>query len=701
MMKPFQPYLQKALKKTYLAIIVLLAAHYGYSQNMNAGFELLEKGDFKQAKVFFKDILKDYPDNKTAQLCLGRATGLSGNPDEATTIFEELLEQYPQDFEIKLNYAESLLWNKKYIAAKSYYQGLLKENDQSFPAVLGYANTLSNLKEYPQAQDYINKALVIDPGNPNALTSKKYINLGYSNQLVQAQSYESATQLLKDNLEFLEYDTETLQVLANTYLIATQVDSALITYQKINKSQTDSILSLNGISLVQHLKGKEKTALQYSKKSMSILNTTTPKNIEQQTIERNIQALIWNGKYKEAEAKLSDQIEQSGPENWLLALRATLNIYKSNFKKSINDYNQILMTDSTSFDGNLGKSNAQKAMGNYKDAYTSASKTLEIYKDQKDALQFIKNLDQQFTPVATVKPSYSFDNGDNEAYNLDVNLTVPLNIKFALLGSYNYRDTFNDQLSSQATTQLFQIGAAYEFLPNIKLKGIAGINSINADNNSYEELTTDISLQIKSIKLQSIDIGFKRNVESFNTALLERQLVQSNYYINYNLSTNFNLGWFTQYFYTSQNDGNSRNLLFTSLYYNLLKKPSLKAGLNYQYITFENQVPTVYFSPSRFNAIEIFFNLNRSIDSIKKDQWYYDLSAATGYQFIEDNGRQSTYRLQASLGYKFSDRTALDIYGQQSNIASTTAAGFTFTEVGFRFKWLLSNKPLFETIRVK
>ncbi|MEP0732232.1 MAG: autotransporter outer membrane beta-barrel domain-containing protein, partial [Nonlabens ulvanivorans] len=261
--------------------------------------------------------------------------------------------------------------------------------------------------------------------------------------------------------------------------------------------------------------------------------------------------------------------------------------------------------------------------------------------------------------------------------------------------------TFNDQLSSQATTQLFQIGAAYEFLPNIKLKGIAGINSINADNNSYEELTTDISIQIKSIKLQSIDIGFKRNVESFNTALLERQLVQSNYYINYNLSTNFNLGWFTQYFYTSQNDGNSRNLLFTSLYYNLLKKPSLKAGLNYQYITFENQVPTVYFSPSRFNAIEIFFNLNRSIDSIKKDQWYYDLSAATGYQFIEDNGRQSTYRLQASLGYKFSDRTALDIYGQQSNIASTTAAGFTFTEVGFRFKWLLSNKPLFETIRVK
>ncbi|EAS20805.1 hypothetical protein BBFL7_01695 [Flavobacteria bacterium BBFL7] len=701
MMKSFQPYLQIALKKGVFSIIALFVMHIGYSQNMNPGFQLLEKGDFKQAKTFFTDILKEHPNNKTAQLCLGRATGLSGNPDEATLIFQELLNKYPEDFEIKLNYAESLLWNKKYTAAKSYYKKLLNENDQSFPAVLGYANTLSNLKEYPQAQDYINKALVIDPGNPNALTSKKYIHLGYSNQLVQKQSYEQAAQLLKDNLTFLEYDTETLQVLANTYLIATQVDSALITYHKINRTPTDSIISLNGISLVQHLKGKEKKALQYSSKAMSSLLPSTLENIERQTIERHIQALIWNDKYQDAEHMIDNQIEQSGPENWLLSLRATLNIYKSNFNKSIEDYNLILASDSTSFDGNLGKSNAQKATGDYLAAYISASKTLEIFKDQKDALQFIKKLDEQFTPVVKVKPSYSFDNGDNEAYNLDVNLTVPTSTKFAFLANYNYRDTFNNPLSSQATTQLFQLGAAYEFLPNLKLKGIAGINSINADNSSYTEFISDVSLQIKTIKLQSIDIGYKRNVESFNTALLERQLVQNNYYLNYNVSTNFKLGWFTQYFYTSQNDGNSRNLLFTSLYYNLLKKPSLKAGLNYQYITFKNQVPTVYFSPSRFNAVEIFFNLNRSIESIKKDQWYYDLSAATGYQFIEDNSRQSTYRLQASLGYKFSDRTALDVYGQQSNIASTTAAGFTFTELGLRFKWLLSDKPLFNPIKNK
>lgn len=698
-MKPIYPHWRKTLKKCVLSIGLLFLAHLAHSQDMNSGFKMLETGQFAAAKTFFQDILKDYPDNKTAKLCLGRATGLSGDPDRATIMFQELLNDYPGDFEIKLNYAESLLWNSKFDDAKSYYTGLLKENDQSFPAVLGYANTLSNLKEYPEAQEYIDKALVILPGNPSALISKKYINLGYSNQFVKAQSFEPAKKLLRENLDFMEYDTETLEVLANTHIIATEIDSALIAYKRIDRTTTDSIISFNGVSLIKHLQGKEKPALHNSKAAMLLLNDQTSPKVTQQTIERNIQALIWNSKYKEASSKIDAQIEEKGTENWLLALRATLNIYKSNFKNSITDYDKILETDSKSFDGNLGKANAQKAIGLYTDSYESANRTLDIYKDQKDALQFIKTMDHQFTPVATVRPSYSFDNGENEAYNLDVHIAAPINTKFDVLGHYNYRDAFNDQISSQATSQIFQLGAAYEFLPKIKFKGLAGLNSIDADNTSYQELTTDLSFEIRSLKLQSLDIGYKRNVESFNTALLERQLVQNNYYVNYNLSTNFNLGWFTQYYYTSQNDGNTRNLLFTSLYYNLLKKPSLKVGFNYQFIAFADQVPTIYFSPSRFNAVEIFFNLNRSLDSVKKGQWFYDLSVATGYQYIEDNGRQSTYRVQGDLGYKISDRTALNVFGQQSNIASTTAAGFTFTEVGLKLKWLITSKPVFETIK--
>ncbi|MFT7499184.1 MAG: hypothetical protein ACI8QP_001782, partial [Porticoccaceae bacterium] len=36
-----------------------------------------------------------------------------------------------------------------------------------------------------------------------------------------------------------------------------------------------------------------------------------------------------------------------------------------------------------------------------------------------------------------------------------------------------------------------------------------------------------------------------------------------------------------------------------------------------------------------------------------------------------------------------------NLYGLHSNIASTTATGFTFTEVGFRLRWDLFKKPIF------
>ena len=171
--------------------------------------------------------------------------------------------------------------------------------------------------------------------------------------------------------------------------------------------------------------------------------------------------------------------------------------------------------------------------------------------------------------------------------------------------------------------------------------------------------------------------------------------MQNNYLINYSLNTNFKLGWFTQYYYTTQNDKNTRNLIFTSLYYNLLEKPSLKAGVNYQNISFKNQVPTIYFSPNKFNAYEVFFNIIKDENITKENEWFYELTAASGFQYIENSKKQRTYRIQSKLGYKFSERSILTLYGSKSNIASATAAGFTFTEIGLRFKWFILRKPFF------
>lgn len=662
---------------------------------MQEGFDYLETGQYKEAEIYFENVLKSYPEQKTARLCYGRAVGLNKKPTEALNLFTDLLNDFPNDYEVKLNYGESLLWCSKFPEAKIYFAALIEEQPNNFAALLSYANTLSNLKEYEEALIYIEKALAVSENNPNALISKKYLYLGFAYQKQQAQEYEASELLLKENLTFFPNDPETLQNLANLYLIANKLESAETTYQILQENPAHVLVAKNGRALVAHLKGKEKKALEISQESFDEIQDDTDEKVKKSTIERYIQALIWNKKFSAASELITSELSKSPEDNGLLALRATLSIYKSDFRKSLDDYEKILESNPESFDGNLGKANALKGLGRIAEAYEAADQTLVIYENQKDAKQFIKNLDLGFTPFVENKTSFAFDNGNNEAVATNTTIQVPLSLKFAPFIQHEFRTTKNTITQNQAESNIINSGLIYEIAPRIKLKGIAGFASAKTESKTYLQSLLNVSVKIESMKLQNLELGYSREIQNFNADLLDREIVQNNFYANYNLSTNYNVGWFTQYYFTSQNDANNRNLLFTSLYYNILPKPALKAGFNYQFITFKNQLPSVYFSPEKFNAAEIFINVIKDEAQTKIKSCFYNLTAAVGYQFIESDPKQSTYRLQGAFGYKFSERSLLNVYGTHSNIASATVAGFTFTEVGLRFKWMLFEKPIF------
>lgn len=683
--------MRRCLLSVFLLLSIIVRA-----QKMEEGFQMLETGKYEEAKDFFENVLQDYPENKTAKLCYGRAVGLSGNPNDALKVFTELQNQYPNDFEVKLNYGESLLWNKKFTEAQTYYKRLIEEQPSSFPALLGYANTLSNLKSYPEALSYVNKALEVSDNNPNALISKKYIHLGYADRLIKQQKYQEAEMYLNSNFDFFEHDFETLNSLANLYLITEEFEKAVGVYKKIEELEGRKLNALNGLALVNHLKSQEKRALKISQKAFDNLNENLDSLLANQTTERYVQALIWNKKYTPAEKIIDSLINKKPNENWALALRSTLNIYKNDFKKSLVDYNRILLKDSTSFDGNLGKANTLKALGEFDKAYISAQNTLKFYPNQKDAVNFIEQLDLSFTPSIDSKISYSFDNGDNEAITTNNTIEFPLSLKFKLRANHTFRNTENTKTNNKASSNSFGLGLSYELIPNLILTSNFGFNTTSLDNSNYSNLLADFILQIKKFKNQVLDIGYRSELQNFNADLLERDIVMNHYFINYNLNTTFNVGWFTQYFFTSQNDDNNRHLLFTSLYYSILSRPVLKAGLNYQYITFKNQVPEIYFSPDQFNAFEIFTNLTKDELSSKQHTWFYNFTLATGLQSIESSDSQSTYRLQGALGYKLSNRFLFNLFGLHTNIASATASGFTYTEFGIRLKWLFLNKPTFK-----
>jgi len=201
------------LKKSIIFIIFFLLTAKNFAQNMQAGFNSLEAGKYLEASIFFKNILKKHPNNKTAKICYGRAIGLQGQSKKALYIFSELLENNPDDLEIKLNYAEGLLWNKNFLKAEAFYLNIVKTNPNSFNALLGYANTLSNLNMNTKALHYINEALKIKPGNNNALNTKKYIYLGKAYKEQKKEDYTNSEKTLKQGLEIFNNDIDLLKSL--------------------------------------------------------------------------------------------------------------------------------------------------------------------------------------------------------------------------------------------------------------------------------------------------------------------------------------------------------------------------------------------------------------------------------------------------------------------------------------------------------
>ncbi|SNR16501.1 tetratricopeptide repeat protein [Tenacibaculum jejuense] len=683
-------------EKMSLAIIIIcFNIPYLLAQvNMDKGFKMLETGDFKNAKLFFENVLKQTPNNKTAKLCYGRALGLTGETEKATSLFTELLNGYPNDFEIKLNYAESLLWDKRFLKAKNYYEKLLKEKSNSFNALLGYANTLSNLKEYNSALKFVNKALDVSPNNPNAMISRKYIRLGLADTLFKQEKLEEAMFFLNENFKDFKDDKESLQLQTNIFLAKKEYENAKLNYSKNLTTKKDSVVSLNGLSLIAHLQKKDRKALQFAEKALVKLPQNKNQPYVERTKERYVQALIWNKKNKKAKREIKKLYEEYGDRNWIHALNATLQTYRGNSSESVKYYQKILDQDKTSFDGNLGLANALFANDEHKKSYKAVQETLQVFPRQKDAMALEKKLLLKFTPHVKQRFNYSFDSGDNISYASNTSMEYPLNTRLTLTSSLNLRDTENKNSGVSTSAINFSGGLNYIILPKLKLVSSIGLNKVGSENSNYNQFSANIALHIKPFNLQNVEIGYSKQLENFNADLLNRRIVNDNYFINYNINTNFNLGWFNQYFLTQLSDGNQRNLFFTSLYYNFISDPVLKGGLNYQFITFNQQVPSIYFSPERFNNAEVFLELLKDENNIAPKNWYYWLSGATGLQFIDDNSKQLTYRIQSRLGYKFSSRFFLHVFGQHTNIASATVGGFTFTNLGICLKWYLKNSAL-------
>jgi hypothetical protein len=121
--------------------------------------------------------------------------------------------------------------------------------------------------------------------------------------------------------------------------------------------------------------------------------------------------------------------------------------------------------------------------------------------------------------------------------------------------------------------------------------------------------------KIKPFKLQDLEIGYKE-VQNFNSDLIDKEIAANNYYFNYNMGTNFNFGWFTIFLHFATNDNNTRNFCL------LLSIMSIRfeRRLNYQYIASKTRT-TVYLAE---NLMLLNYLKTKDEKIVEAKSWFYN-----------------------------------------------------------------------------
>jgi len=172
--------------------IVATATGSLLGQNMDEGFRMLESGEYHEAKSFFQEVLQQNSENKTANICYGRALGLSGSPSEALAIFYRLSERHPGDQEVNLNLAEAYLWNNNASEASQLYSAILDADPSSVSGYIGLANSQAKMHEYHAALRTLDNNYVKNSGQVYIDELRNSIRLGYADALIKKDEYAEA-----------------------------------------------------------------------------------------------------------------------------------------------------------------------------------------------------------------------------------------------------------------------------------------------------------------------------------------------------------------------------------------------------------------------------------------------------------------------------------------------------------------------------
>lgn len=663
---------------------MLVILSQSIAQDMSRGYQLLEEGSYEKAGDFFQNILKEYPNNKTANICYGRALGLNGNSRESIVLFLKLKKTYPSDLEVDLNIAEALMWEKQYDAAAKEYQKIIIKNSENFTAQLGIANAYASLNKSVMAHQHIEKALSIQSENESAKISKKYILLAIADKSKTNHNFDQSLKFLNVILKIFPDDREALLNKAITYLWMDDVKNAATIYEQLSVEDIDVFEGTMGLSYTATLLGNKNLAIKYAEEAVAKTIEMNANGSEKDRASLNlINCLAIKGKYNEAKMELSKLISINGHKKEYDLCKSRLDTWQFNFKESLKKLNRLNESHPGDFEILMGLAEVHRGLKNYKSAIKYIDEALIQIPLQADAMRLreeILSLSKLAFSVDAYK-SKDVANNHNTGLQTEFKFGSPEKVRSKVLLQLN---TFSHPESLEDASQYIAAYSASHEL-NHKLKFEGGVQAILAtDRIDYEEgnLFFKVAVDYQIRKNTSFSYEFGQDNYNFNVELLKRAIKRNNHNFTFNHLSNFGTGVYLQYILSHQTDDNTRNLFTSSVYHNILSKPVFQAGLNYSNLSFAIEKPQVYFSPKKYMSTEAFIKVNNF--DFKRSKLLYHALIAVGKQKENEGNLDNTIRIEGDLGYRFARNVQLLAYYRYSSLDNSTATGFTWNAFGLR-----------------
>lgn len=420
---------------------------------------------------------------------------------------------------------------------------------------------------------------------------------------------------------------------------------------------------------------------QKAKEIFDKLLSDDSKNIE--FLINYAEALLWNKEYTTALLKYIE-LEQDYPNNPIVQL-GLANTYSNlkKYKTSIKHYIKGISIDNKILGLYIGLAYTHRANNQDKEALDVISNGLLIDANNSVLNELKMMITNKYKIAFHQKTSITNDSGKNTAENITTYINVPINTQNSFAVVYQYRNTENRITQDRAVQNTFGLTFKKDLTNQIQFTGNISY-LLSKGMIKYDNIIYTTKVEMKPTFNQSFSINYQKEYHNFNAQLIDSKIAQNHFFANYHILTKWNIGWFTQYYFTQQSDDNNRNLWFNSLYYVIKKERVIKFGLNTQIISFKEERPEIYFSPKQFSAFEGFVDVNLSKT---KSNYIANGNLAFGYQYI-NKVRQQSFRGELNLGYKITSKFTINSYGRYSNLSSGTAAGFEFNELGIKLNYL-------------